>query len=78
MRDRLDASLLNASLILLVVDVVKTLGLNLLLNSVHVDVSNGGVAVEDTGDLLESGTLGLGVDEVHKDKLDRDPELCDC
>lgn len=43
---------------LLGADVVEVLIVDALLNGVHVDVRNGIVAVEDTRDLLESGTLG--------------------
>lgn len=76
-RARLDASLLNARHVLLVVDVVKAVLVKLLLDSVHVNVGNGRVAIEDLGDLLQGGALGLRVDEVHPDELDKDPALFD-
>lgn len=50
------------------------LNLNLLLHLVEIDMGNGILAVEDTGDLLECGALGLGVEEVDEDKLDSVPE----
>jgi hypothetical protein len=49
----------------------------LLLNSVHGDVCNSLVAVEDTRDLLEGGALSLGIDEVDPDEFDGDPALKD-
>jgi hypothetical protein len=73
--DRLNASLLNTSHVLLVVDVVQTILVSLLLNNSHGDVRNGIITIEDTGNLLKSGTLGLRIDEVHPDKLNSDPDL---
>jgi hypothetical protein len=75
--DRLDAGLLNTSDVLLIV-VVKALFVYLLLDSVHGDVRNSGVSIEDTGDLLEGRSLGLRVDEVYPDELNGNPELDDC
>lgn len=49
-------------------------GMDVLLDLVHVDVRDGRVAVEDTGNLLESGALGLDVEEPHEDKLHEVPE----
>lgn len=49
-------------------------GMDVLLDLVHVDVRDGRVAIEDTGDLLESGALGLDVEEPHEDKLDEVPQ----
>lgn len=49
-------------------------GVDVFLNLVHVDVGNGAVAVENASDLLECGTLGLDVEEPHKDKLDQIPK----
>ncbi len=49
---------------------------NLLLDLLEVDVGNGVLAIEDLGDLLEGGSLGLNVDEVDPDELDEVPELC--
>lgn len=43
-----------------------------------VDVHNGNlglVAVEDLGNLLESGTLGLDVEENDEDEFEEDPDL---
>jgi hypothetical protein len=70
----LDACLLNASDMLLI-KVVETLLMCIFLNSVHRDMRNSRVAIEDAGDLLEGRSLGLRVDEVHPDKLDSDPAL---
>ena len=70
----LDARVLNAGHVLLI-DVVKAVLLDLLLDSVHVDVSNSAVTIEDLGDLLKGGALGLGVDEVDPDELNSDPKL---
>jgi hypothetical protein len=61
----------------LLVEVVQALLMRLLLNSVHGDVCNSLVAVEDTRDLLEGGALGLGVDEVDPNEFDGDPTLDD-
>lgn len=62
----------------LLIDVVEAVLVNLLLDSVHVDVSNGALAIEDLGDLLKSGALCLRVDEVDPDEFNGDPELEDC
>ena len=37
---------------------------NLLLNLLHIDVSHSILAVKDLGDLFQSRSLGLDVDEV--------------
>lgn len=56
--------------------VVLDLGdLDLLLDLRQVDVGDGVVAVEDLGDLLEGGALGLDEDEPDPDELDEVPEL---
>jgi hypothetical protein len=55
--------------------VIDRVAVDFLLDLVHVDVSNGIFAVEDTGDLLESGSLSLNVEEVDEDELDANPEL---
>jgi hypothetical protein len=57
------------------VEVVEALLVDFLLDSVHGNVGNGGVTIEDTGDLLKGGSLGLRVDEVHPDEFNGDPEL---
>jgi hypothetical protein len=49
--------------------------LDLLLDLRQVDVSHGILAVEDLGNLLERGALGLDEDEVDPDELDKIPEL---
>ena len=49
--------------------------LDLLRSLFHADMSNGILAIEDLGDLLESGALGFGEHEVHPDSLDKVPEL---
>lgn len=48
--------------------------LGLLLDLLKIDVSNGILTVEDTGNLLKGGSLGLDVEEVDEDKLDGVPE----
>lgn len=70
----LDASLLNAG-ILLVTNGVEVLLVDLLLNGMEIDVGNSIGAIEDAGNLLKGRSLGLGVDEVDKDKFDGDPKL---
>jgi hypothetical protein len=53
--------------------------LDLLGSLVHVDVSSSGIlAIEDLGDLFESGAFGLDEDEVDPDGLDAVPELENC
>lgn len=63
---------------MLLVVVVQALLVGLLLDDMHVNVCDGRVTVEDTGDLLKGGSLSLRVDEVDPDKLDGDPALCIC
>jgi hypothetical protein len=70
----LNASLLHAGGVLVVV-VVEALRMNLLLDSVHGDVCNSGVAVEDTGDLFQCGPLSLRIYEVDPNQFDGDPQL---
>lgn len=72
--NRLDARSLNTGDVLLV-KVVKVILVDFLLDLSHGDVGNSLVTVEDTGDLLESGSLGLRVDEVDEDEFDADPAL---
>lgn len=48
----------------------------LLLDLVQIHVRNGSIlAVDDLGQLLESGSLGLDVYEVDKGELDSNPAL---
>ncbi len=57
-------------------NVLLVLGsMNLLLDLREADVRNGVVAIEDARNLLERGTLGLGIDEIDKYKLGGVPEL---
>ena len=49
--------------------------LDLLLGLGEVDVGNVLVAVEDGGDLLQGGTLGLDEDEVDPDGFEDVPAL---
>jgi hypothetical protein len=49
--------------------------LDLLLDLGEVDVGDSVLAVEDLGNLLEGGALGLDEDEVDPDELDKIPEL---
>lgn len=50
--------------------------LGLLLDLADVDVGNVGlVAVDDTGELLEGGSLGLDVHEVDEAEFEEDPAL---
>jgi hypothetical protein len=70
----LNASLLHAGGVLVVV-VVEALRVDLLLDSVHGDVCNSGVAVEDTGDLFQGGALSLRIYEVDPNQFDGDPQL---
>lgn len=50
--------------------------LDLLLDLVNIDVGNIGlVAIDDLGELLESGALGLDVHEEDEDELGGDPAL---
>ena len=49
--------------------------LHLFLDLLKVNMSNGILAVEDLGNLLERGALGLNKDEVDPDQLDNIPEL---
>lgn len=48
---------------------------DLLLDLVQVDVGGGVVAVEDPGDLLEGGAVGLDVEEIDKGEFEGVPEL---
>lgn len=73
---RLNASVLNASHVL-VIDVIKAILVDILLNSGHGDVRNSLITVEDTRDLLKSRALGLREDEVYPDELDSNPQLRD-
>jgi len=50
-------------------------GVQLLLDLGEADVGHGVVAVEDARNLLEGRALGLDVDEVDPDELERVPEL---
>jgi hypothetical protein len=61
--------------LLSVVLLTRRSDLDLLLDLGEVDVSHGVLAVEDLGDLLEGGALGLDEDEVDPDELDEIPEL---
>lgn len=47
---------------------------DVLLHLGHVDVGNGLVAIEDAGDFLEGGALGLDVEEPDEGGLDKIPE----
>lgn len=49
--------------------------MDFLLDLVQVDVSDGVLAIEDTGDVFEGGTLGFDVEEIHEDKFDHVPKL---
>lgn len=49
----------------------------LLLDLLQVDLSDGLLTIEDLGDLFEGGAVGLDVDEVDEDELDKVPELFD-
>lgn len=52
------------------------MGVDVLLDLVEVEVGDDGlVAVEYLGDLLEGRALGLDVEEVDEDELDKVPEL---
>lgn len=52
------------------------LGMDVLLDLVEVDVGDDGIgSVEDLGNLLEGRALGLDVEEVDEDELDKVPEL---
>jgi hypothetical protein len=70
----LNTSLLDTSCVLLI-QMIKPLLCNFLLNSMHINVSNRIGAIESTQDLLECGSHGLRVDEVHPDEFDGNPEL---
>lgn len=63
---------MDGSRLLVVIDGVAV---DLLLNLIHIDVRNSILAIEDTSDFLEGGSLGLDVEEVDEDELDADPEL---
>jgi hypothetical protein len=52
--------------------------MDLLLDDLHIDVCNSFVAVEDTGDLLESWTFSFGINEVNPYEFDGDPALTVC
>jgi hypothetical protein len=46
------------------------------LNSLEIDVGNLSlITIEDLGDLLEGGALGLNVEDSDEDKLEEDPAL---
>lgn len=50
--------------------------LGLLLDLVDVDLANGSIlAIDELGQLLESGALGLDVHEVDEGELEEDPAL---
>ena len=50
--------------------------LDLLLDLADIDVGNiGVVTIDDLGELLESGALGLDVHEVDEGELESDPAL---
>ena len=50
--------------------------MRLLLDLVDVDLSDLGlVAIDDLGQLLEGGALGLNVHEVNEAQLEEDPAL---
>jgi hypothetical protein len=51
---------------------------DLLLDLIHGDVSDGGVAIEDAGDFLKGGSLGLRINKVHPNEFDEDPALEKC
>lgn len=52
------------------------LDISLLLSVPEVDIGNVGIiTIEDSGDLLKSGTLGFDVEEEDEDELDSDPDL---
>ena len=52
------------------------LDISLLLSVPEMDIGNVGIiTIEDSGDLLESGTLGFDVEEEDEDELDSDPDL---
>lgn len=54
---------------------LSSLDLSMLL-IVVIDVSNNSVvSIENASDLLQSGPLGLDVEEVDEDELDSDPDL---
>jgi hypothetical protein len=48
---------------------------NLFLDLKEIDVGDGVLAVEDTGNLLEGGPLGLDVKEPDENKFDEVPKL---
>ncbi len=48
---------------------------DILFDLPHVDARHGVHAVEDVGDLLQSGALGLDVEEVDEDELEEIPDL---
>jgi len=49
-------------------------GMGFFLDIVEVDVSNGIFSVEDLGDLFQSWSLGLNIDEVNPDEFETDPD----
>jgi hypothetical protein len=51
---------------------------DLLLDLIHGDVSDGGVAIEDAGDFLKGRSLGLRINKVHPNEFDEDPALEKC
>ena len=55
---------------------MDVLDVSLLLSVLKLDIGNVGViTIEDSGDLLKSGTLGFDVEEEDEDELDSDPDL---
>lgn len=61
---------------LFVVKLIFMLSLmDLLLNLVQIDMRNGVLAVEDSRDLFQSGSVGLNVEDPNKDEFDQIPEL---
>lgn len=75
--DSLDSSLLN-TWVLLITDVIKTVLMNIFLDSVEINVGNRISTIEDARNFFKSGPLGLRVDKVHPGKLDADPNLLNC
>ena len=55
---------------------MDVLDVSLLLSVLKLDIGHVGViTIEDSGDLLKSGTLGFDVEEEDEDELDSDPDL---
>lgn len=55
--------------------VLILVNLYFFLSLSHVDVSNGFLAIEDRGDLLEGGAFSLHKDEVDPDSFNNIPTL---